>query len=279
MKKVAKRTKKQEVIVDQPVLIQPKKTYIQIVLDKSGSMQREWGTTIAALREQIVSAKEQRNQSHEVYLSLILFNERVHIEPWTRAEDFDLGKLYTFIPEGGTALYDAMNNGISNLEHKMREPGEDIAALMITITDGEENSSRWVKDPTYLKSKIETHEGTGKWTFTYIGTENAFQVTQKFGINIGNTMVYSDAKTVGVTTTQGLGGYFNLRAAGLTASTSFYGGDQINKPDMKKETLQINQTSWNLPSSVTFNGVPAEVVQPNNLTDSAKTSGTDTVSN
>ena len=141
-------------IVDTPVIVnpEPKRTNVLILLDKSGSMAPDWTTTMAHLKEQIEMSKNQCVPGHEVYISVWMFNERVsQLAPFTSAREFAMGSIYAQRPDGGTALYDGMTQAISFLRSRMamfNNPQD--AALMITITDGEENSS-WNKDPGPIK--------------------------------------------------------------------------------------------------------------------------------
>lgn len=232
-------------IVDTPVVIntEPKRTNVLILLDKSGSMAGDWSTTMAHLKEQIEMSKNQCVPGHEVYISVWMFNERVsQLSPFISAKEFAMGSIYAQRPDGGTALYDGMTQAISFLRSRMAMfTNPQDAALMITITDGEENSS-WNKDPGPIKENIQGLEATGRYTFTFIGTEDAFSINQKFGINMGNTVVYKGAAFSGGTTTVGLSNYYASRTLGATQSAGFYGDQNLvqKAPDLLKTNFSFS---------------------------------------
>lgn len=69
----------------------------------------------------------------------------------------------TYVPRGGTPLYDAMGQTIRRIQE---EAGEDNV-MFVTLTDGQENSSSEFKQDSVQKL-IKEREAKG-WTFAYIG--------------------------------------------------------------------------------------------------------------
>ena len=62
--------------------------------------------------------------------------------------------------------------------------------LFVTITDGEENSSRTYTS-TYLKELIESQKKDFNWNFVYLGAnQDSFGVASEFGINMTCTANY-----------------------------------------------------------------------------------------
>lgn len=69
----------------------------------------------------------------------------------------------TYLPRGGTPLYDAIGKTIRSIQDKAN--GDKV--LFVTLTDGEENSSSEWKQST-IQALIKEKEASG-WTFSYIG--------------------------------------------------------------------------------------------------------------
>ena len=105
-------------------------------------------------------------------------------------------------PRGGTALIDSMCRLINEVGKDMCTLSEDERPekiLFVTITDGEENSSRENTNEDLTKM-IQTQEKAYSWNFTYIGAnQDAFGVASKFGGQVGNSLNYT-ATSAGVTT-------------------------------------------------------------------------------
>lgn len=81
----------------------------------------------------------------------------------------------TYVPRGGTPLYDAIGKTVRATEEKAK--GHNV--LFVTLTDGEENSSsEWNKDT--IQKLIKEMEGKG-WTFAHIGVGmDGFSATQSY---------------------------------------------------------------------------------------------------
>lgn len=144
-------------------------TYVNIILDRSGSMEPVWNKMFGALREYVNAFKKKKN----VYFTFYLFdgwNNETEIEQIYKLESFadvDLNDVQDeYEPRGWTPLYDAACMILDELQDvlKHEESGNVLVAL---ITDGEENSSRKY-DKKKLQRMIERLERK-KWTFTYLG--------------------------------------------------------------------------------------------------------------
>lgn len=200
-----------------------KKTFLLIVLDRSGSMAGDWPTTLSCLREQILLARNQETEDHKIFAAVSFFNGEVSREPLLPISDLQEFKYLALVPNGGTALYDAMWLGMDALETAMGLAGDcNKAAIMVTITDGEENSSHIIKTPEILKERIQKLTATDLYTFTYAGVEDPLAVSATYGILAGNAIKYSNARDVGTSNTSGLASYYTSRSLGATASANFY---------------------------------------------------------
>ena len=202
--------------------------HIAVVLDRSGSMQAVRDATIEGFNGWLADIQ---GSAPESITSVILFSteslrfyDRVMakaIRPLTR-EDYR--------PDGFTALYDAVGEAVDALAATMTKPKKD-RALVVIITDGQENSSRQMNRET-LRAKIAELEATGKWTFTYLSAHaDAWNDAMNLGIRAGNTAQYDVADTLGVFSRKVSVGTQNWVASPSAATASFYGDD----PD-KEET-------------------------------------------
>lgn len=182
---------------------QNNRTYINVVLDETGSMDSCRDSTISSFNEYINS---QKGLEGECFVSLTTFDQG-----WRDARP-SVRDVYrnvpisgvpaltrdTFVPNGGTNLYDAIGSTIKNLEASIKD--EKANVLVVIITDGGENSSK-----EYNLSQIKTMVGEKEkegWTFVYLGAnQDAWQVGASFGLSKGQTMTYDVANMSGTMTT------------------------------------------------------------------------------
>lgn len=208
-------------------MTQKKRTYVAIVLDNSGSMQSIRQEAINHFNEQVqqMRAQTKRDPSLDIIVSLVLFNYQVEVTMDNL--NLDYVKEITFAdytPDGGTALYDGIERAIQLIQPKLKP--ED-AALVVVITDGEENSST-PHNRQSVPGKIKELQGTDQWTFTYMGTsKDLTKFTQEVGASAGNVFYTSFSKdameTVNATATRGLHtNYFNARSAGARSVSKAY---------------------------------------------------------
>ncbi len=162
-------------------------TYYELILDRSGSMADCREKTILALNTQIANIKliQEKYPEQDIRVSLRVFNEKT----FTVFSDLSAtlltpleSKMYW--PGGYTALYDSIGLGISKTTERMRlQPQEaDASAVVVVITDGQENASRTMRLQT-LRILIEALKASGKWTFTFLGADiDAFPEASSLGI-------------------------------------------------------------------------------------------------
>lgn len=126
---------------------------ILLVLDKSGSMEKRRDSTISDYNEYLSGLTET-----EVNISLFMFSSKVEKmedarQPLSRE---------TYVPGGNTALFDAVARAIYSVP-------EDETALVVILSDGEENMSRYQKG-TGLAALIADKKLVG-WQFIFMGCE------------------------------------------------------------------------------------------------------------
>jgi len=172
-----------------------RKTYYQLILDRSGSMSSSIEETVAGVNSQLRRIREiaGRFPEQELYTSLCLFNSSV-----TRAFDRLLPERLTEIsysdyrPTGNTALYDAVGECIQYLQRNIGHEIErnEASVVVVIFTDGYENASRQFSHHR-ISSMIKELEQTDKWTFSYVGaTIDAVDIAINLNIRASNAMRY-----------------------------------------------------------------------------------------
>jgi uncharacterized protein YegL len=170
------------------------KVHILMVLDMSGSMASQWDDTIGGANTYFDGLREDKENDYSV--TVINFDTDYEILCANRPVS-EVPRLNhtNYHPRGGTALYDAIGRALTETESKVLE-GEK--AIVVVITDGEENSSVKETERT-IKPRIERLQSKGNWTFVYLGAvANAWDNASKMGMSIGNTRRYRKAATRGV---------------------------------------------------------------------------------
>ena len=190
-----------------------KKTYYQIILDKSGSMIDCIEETINGFNEQMQMIKglQEKFPEQEILVSLTTFNHDVFVdldcvkpnklkemktEQKSRSWFVNFDDYIVYKPSGLTSLYDAIGESVKNIRNiSQKEVLEDKATVIVVIiTDGYENSS---KNYNYsqIKSMIKELEKSENWTFTYLGnTIDAIQNATDLNINLSNSFVYDKSE-------------------------------------------------------------------------------------
>jgi hypothetical protein len=173
----------------------PNETHYLLVLDKSGSMGVVRDTTLKGLNEQIQEIKnlEKKFPNQKYYITLVTFDSAVK----TVYSDVPASKMKEltkedYVPGGMTALHDAIGVGITNLRTRIQGKLDsgDASALVVIMTDGEENSSSEYNSEK-IKSLITELEKTNLWTISFIGAnQDSVLTARSFGISASNTVNY-----------------------------------------------------------------------------------------
>jgi uncharacterized protein YegL len=118
------------------------KTYISLILDKSGSMASCFEPTIKHFNDTISKTIRDATKESEsdVFVSLVTFNTEVD-EIMFNTDPGKLEKLSrkNYSPSGGTALFDAVGDTIAKLEQQTDITDKRNSYVIIVISDGEEN--------------------------------------------------------------------------------------------------------------------------------------------
>jgi len=228
------------------------KTYVAVILDRSGSMCSIKDEARNNFNEQLQVLKEESNKPSnvakkllqgqptsglETKLTFVTFNEKIDTAIFNEdVNDVEELGVDDYRPDGMTALYDAIGFTIEKFMKDIPDIHDpDVAVLFTIITDGWENSSSdyaGEEGRKKLKSKIEDLEGTGRWTFTYLGANQDVMSTavNDLSVSVGNTLSWrgtnAGVKSMTVAHNQALGKYYSMRRSGGTGTASFYSGSE-----------------------------------------------------
>lgn len=164
--------------------------HLAIVLDRSGSMEECRDATIDGFNEYVGSIRKrvEREELH-ARVTLVTFNHdvRFHFVDAPLARQRRLSRR-TYVPDGSTAMLDAMGETLRLLENDPRD-----AYLVCLVSDGYENASTRY---TYaqISELIGQHRAGGSWTFTYLGSNvDLADVSHELSIPRGNTALYTSS--------------------------------------------------------------------------------------
>jgi uncharacterized protein YegL len=167
------------------------KVHAVFVLDRSSSMSSIGKESVDGLNERLRELKE-KSKDVPTFVSLVTFSTIVD-KPliWdVPAEDVEELKYEDFVPSGMTAMYDAVGCSIDSFLALPDAKNEDVAFLMIIISDGQENNSKEYTSKI-ISEKIKECDATEAWTFVYLGAnQDLSQVSKNTGISMGNTISY-----------------------------------------------------------------------------------------
>lgn len=193
------------------------RTIIGVCLDESGSMDEggKRDAAISAYNEYLHD--QQKNAVDECLMAVASFNTVARVSQKMRpiADVPDLSRS-TYVPGGGTALFDAIAYTVREVERGM---AADDRVVCVVLTDGEENSSRETT-LAQVKELIAKKEGEGNWSFVYLSASpDAFAQGASMGFAHGNTAQYANT-AAGVYATMDSVSHAtsSLRASNATAS-------------------------------------------------------------
>lgn len=172
-----------------------KKGLVEVVciIDRSGSMQTIMHDTIGGFNTFLNDCKNAKDEDRRV--TVVLFDTDYKIlHNGVPAKDVpDLSTL-TFVPRGGTALYDALGRAINEVGERLSNTAEcdrPETVMFCIVTDGEENASREF-NADMIKEKINHQMTKYAWSFVYLGAnQDAVLAAGKMGIAKGNTLNYA----------------------------------------------------------------------------------------
>ena len=204
----------------------PIKNHIVFVVDHSGSMSTMREAVVSGFNEQVQTVKSHPHREH-VRVGLVTFDSQVRenfIEQ-DRAVLHEIS-LEDYVPRGNTAMYDGIAYAIQRLQAVVQD-SENDTYLVIVITDGQENSSKWVTQAAVAK-QIKQLQATGRWSFVVMGANIDLAYAQAAGVQHGNFRTFiPDSAGMGIamrSLSHGVGNYMSESSRGLVPdSADFYG--------------------------------------------------------
>jgi len=158
-------------------------TEIVMILDKSGSMEALKADAIGGFNQFL---REQQAEAGEANLTLVLFDTAYTVHPPRPLAAIEPLTEGNYSPSGGTALLDALGRTIRDTGRRLSERPEadrPDKVIVVTITDGEENSSRKFS-LTDIRDMIAHQQDTYSWKFLFLGAnQDAFAEAQKLGMS------------------------------------------------------------------------------------------------
>jgi Mg-chelatase subunit ChlD len=172
-----------------------KTTLYQFIIDRSGSMSGLEQMVVGGYNEHLSAVRNMQATypDQQFLVSLLTFDDDVQwlVKP---APINELKELPSdaFQPRGMTALLDAIGKGIHQIEseYDTKIQNDEMSVVLVIITDGEENASRFFNLRSIAK-KIKERDQTGKWTFSFIGCDfDASNISKKLNIRRENVRNY-----------------------------------------------------------------------------------------
>jgi hypothetical protein len=132
-----------------------------------------------------------------------------------------------------TALLDAIGVGVRNLNEKIGDKiaSGEAAAVVVIITDGEENASREF-DGSKVKSMIEELQATNRWTFTFVGANiDSISTASRYGIDVKNVMQFSGDEMSNKKLHASMTKSFRSRAVAMDSGISYQANTFLSDDD------------------------------------------------
>ncbi len=159
-------------------------TQLVFILDRSGSMAGLESDTIGGFNAML---EKQKKEDGECIITTVLFDHEVEllhdridiraVRPMSEKE---------YMVRGSTALLDAIGKTIHKIGNAEKNTAEEYRAekvMVVIITDGEENSSRFYS-LREVKHMIERQKERYGWEFIFLGANiDAVETATRFGID------------------------------------------------------------------------------------------------
>lgn len=212
--------------------------HIAIVVDNSASMGDVRTAARQAVNEQIATVKEQaRITGQKTTVNVYLFDRDSHLHQSLRAEDVEPLTLNDYPANGpSTSLNDAVRRAITDLQNEKDAAKPNVSFLVVTVTDGIENSSR--NGP--INHLVRDVQSTDRWSLAFLAPPGGTSQLVALGIPSGNIREWerteAGTREMGRVSSQGISSYYGLRTLGHTSTKSLY-TDLSNVPQAKVAAL------------------------------------------
>ena len=169
-----------------------KKLHAVFILDETGSMQVRKAAAISGYNEYVETLKS-NGVAKGLRFSLVSFNSghTTTVCDAVRVKDIPLLTNDSYRPDNCTPLYDAIGTTLRAMEKSVVDGG----ALVIILTDGEENDSKsWTRVQVYDLIKEKKDAG---WKFVFLGADvDAYQAGYvNLGIDSEDCATYASGCT------------------------------------------------------------------------------------
>lgn len=210
----------------------PLVTLVVPVLDKSSSMRLGLAQTIKSYNEQQAELRKY-NAQIGMRITQVNFNTANEVV----AQDIDAGSLVplsheTYVPEGGTALYDTAAAVVKMILAHPLAHDDNTSILLPFTTDGEDLNSVVWKTPEMdaLHQLMKAVSENERWTVTLAGPNRYLrQLASVMCVSEDNLAAFDpddeqSRAMAGTSSVQAMGAYGSLRAGGTKKVASVYAG-------------------------------------------------------
>lgn len=200
-------------------------TDIYFVLDRSASMESIRRATIDGVNGFF---EGQRGLEGQVTVTLAQFNNGYELVydavPLAQVEPLSWA---SFVPNGGTALRDALGRTINLANERLSRISTDRQVIFVTMTDGEENASQEFSH-AQIQEMVKHAREVAKWEFVYLGAnQDAILVAKSLNIPAGNALSYrADSASVAAVCRRVSLSMNAYQSKGVAQTESFFGEEE-----------------------------------------------------
>lgn len=201
-------------------------TIVNFILDGSGSMRSRAHDAIAGFNAYMDELRDsQQAVGDNVKVSLTVFNTEAEVR-FANVPVADVPYLddKTYVPNGWTALYDAIGLTVHAVKHSLRRRRNMPKVLFVILTDGRETGHSTKFNRESIRKLVTECQAEGNYTFTYLGAGQEAFLAQEIAIPVGNTLSY-DANRVGETMNRLSVGTRSYRSGLAPSTTAFWAGE------------------------------------------------------
>ncbi len=234
------------------------KTYIAMVVDRSGSMGTIRNDTIEGINTFITQQQQDPENTTFTYVQFDTFYEVMQ-------DNVEMSKVKlidhtTFVPRGGTALNDAIGKTINRVDAFIAaQPIQDRPekVVLVIVTDGGENASREFKNPAEVKELVTSKQDNEDWQIIYLGAnQNAIFQAARYGIRGTSSMNYSPG-------TKGVKAAYTAAAANVRGlKKGFYEGIRFDSLQRTSSTADSAELQLQATEQFTAAGIDVSANAP-----------------
>jgi hypothetical protein len=174
----------------------PNSVYIDVLLDRSGSMQAIRSDMIEGFNRFLA---EQKLMPGDCRITLVQFDSEGYDIVYRSCPIEKAPPLteQTFEPRASTPLIDSMMRAIDGLGFELKtmvESERPSKVIFMTITDGKENASH-LHTAAELRAKVKHQEEKYGWSFIFLGAnQDAIKEGDKYGYRATRAMDWAPTK-------------------------------------------------------------------------------------